>query len=90
MLAFLALLGAPYISSLRVNVLLVRNVSALQLDATSMNHMFFTCASVCSIIALVFHSVVCLVTLLVPTPSAPKRFLAKGHKNYCGLVRWPH
>jgi hypothetical protein len=73
-----------------LNVLLVRNVSALELDATSMNHMLFTYASLRNIIALVFLCVVCLMTLLVSTPSAPKRFLAQSHRNYCGLVRGPH
>jgi hypothetical protein len=76
--------------NLMSNVLLVRKVSGLELDVTGMHHMLFTCASLCNIIALVFHSVVCLVALLVSTPSALKRFLAKGHKIYCGLVRGPH
>jgi len=71
-------------------VLLVRNVSALELGAKSLNHMLFIYASLCNVIALVFQSVVCLVMLLVSIPSVPKHFLAKGHKNYCGPARGPH
>jgi hypothetical protein len=73
-----------------LNVLLVRNVSALKLGAKSTNHMLFICASLCNVIAHVFHSVVCLVMLLVSTPSVLKHFLAKSHKNYCGPARGPH